>query len=968
MKHKTRKIVSVTLASIGAALCIGLGIGTSYAESYRSIISLYLGQETSKVVETDPNAEVEDIYKSEFSNSRKLIREQKKFAETIQSEGSVLLINKNNALPSSTTKNITLFGTTSVDFQYGGAGAGSISTLGVPTLKEAFENYDYNVNSTVWNLYDTGAGSSYRRNAGSSYTVGEAPVSIFTDDIKNSFSSYNDMAIVVIGRTGMEGGDLALTTTEDSSKHSLQLSQNEIDTIQLAKDSGFKKVVVLLNTLNAMELNELETLDVDACLWVGAGGQMGINAIPKMIRGDLVPSGRLVDTYARDALDAPAMQNFGSYSFKDASGNDISELKNSNNNYLYYAEGIYVGYKYYETRYEDAVLNQGNAGTFNYKEEVQFPFGYGLSYTTFEYSNFNVKETEKTFEVTVTVKNTGAIASKDVVEVYLQTPYTQYDKTNGVEKSSVELVGFEKTDTIEPYESDTVTVSVDKSEMASYDYKNAKTYIVDDGTYYLSLGDSAHDALNNILAKKGKTVADGMDYDGDSAFVYEYVQDSFDKTTYATSSSGGEVTNKLDFADFSNYDSTVSYLTRNNWTDTFPKTYETTVGSRTAIPSEQLINDLQVPTVTDDGSYTMPTFDKVSESGALSLVNLNGLAYDSEYWDVLLDQMSKSDMYNLVRTGGYSTAAVSSIGKPATIDKDGSAGISSTLVGGKGAFGYPVESVVSSTWNKEIGYRVGELAGEDGLYTQTSGWYAPSMNIHRTAFSGRNFEYFSEDGYLSGKFGAAYVAGAESKGLYCYIKHFAFNDQETNRGSVATFLNEQAAREIYLEPFQISIEESHAHGVMAAMNRVGAKWVGHSKELMTDILRGEWNFEGMVITDQASFYTNYIDDLRPTLMAGVDLMLNTNGELWQIDGYEDSAMYCSALRRATKNILYAVANSNAMNGVTASSKIVNVTPMWEAWMIAADCIFGVLTVVAIGWTCYEFLRKEEGEEQANQAN
>lgn len=468
MKRKSRIILASCLTGIAAALAVGITIGNFYAFKYEPIIALNLGQDTYKIVNNDSDEKVEDIYKSEFSSSRKLVREENKYAETIQSEGSVLLMNKNYALPATTAKNITLFGTTSVDFLYGGSGAGSISTLGTPTLKEAFENLDFKVNSTVWDLYSSGAGSSYRRAANSNtYKVGEAPVSIFTDDIKSSFSNYNDLAIVVIGRTGMENSDLALTTVEDSSKHSLQLSQNEIDTIKLAKDSGFKKVVVLLNTLNAMELNELDDLGVDACLWVGAGGQKGINAIPKMIKGDLVPSGRLVDTYAVDALSAPAMKNFGDYTFTNATSRNTSK-------YLNYSEGIYIGYKYYETRYEDKVLNQGNAGDYDYKKEVQFPFGYGLSYTNFEYSNFDVKENADTFDFRVTVKNTGGLASKDVVEIYMQSPYTDYDKTNNVEKSAIELVGFEKTGIIEPNKSETLTVSVKKSEMASYDYKKLK--------------------------------------------------------------------------------------------------------------------------------------------------------------------------------------------------------------------------------------------------------------------------------------------------------------------------------------------------------------------------------------------------------------------------------------------------------------------------------------------------------------
>ncbi len=955
MKKKSRRILSVSLGALCLALATGLAIGTAYAVNYSSIISLYLGQDTYKVVNVDENEKIENIYQSEFTSSRKLVREQNKYAETIQSEGSVLLINKNHALPSSNAKNITLFGTTSVDFLYGGAGAGSISTLGTPTLKEAFENYDFKVNSKVWDLYSSGAGSSYRRSASSPYKVGEAPVSIFTDEIKDSFSSYNDMAIVVIGRTGLEGSDLSLSTVEDASKHALQLSDNEIETIKLAKSSSFKKVVVLLNTLNAMELNELESLGVDACLWVGAGGQKGINAIPKMIKGDLSPSGRLVDTYATDALSSPTMQNFGDYTFSNSS------LSSGKNKYVNYAEGIYVGYKYYETRYEDAVLKRGNAGSFDYDKEVQFPFGYGLTYTDFEYSSFSMKENEDDFSFSLTVKNTGGLASKEVVELYMQSPYTDYDKANGVEKSAVKLVGFAKTNVIEPNKSEKVTISVDKREMASYDYRKAKTYIVDEGDYYFAVGKNAHDALNNILDQKGKGVSDGMDYEGDASLSAHYEQKEFDDKRYATSKSGAEINNKLSFADLSSYDSSVKYLTRSDWTGSFPTAYESSPNSRSKEASEKLVSDLEVPTVDENESdYTMPTTSTIDEGiGELSLVSMNGLPYSSSYWDTLLNQMSKEDMYLLTRVGGYQTQAIKSIGKPGTIDKDGPAGISSTLVGGKGAFGYPVESVIASSWNKDLAKRVGELVGEDGIYTKTSGWYAPSMNIHRSPFSGRNFEYFSEDGFLSGAFGSEIVKAAESKGLYTYIKHFAFNDQETNRGGVATFLNEQAAREIYLKPFQMSVEEGRSHGLMAAMNRVGAKWVGHSYELMSEILRGEWNFEGMVITDQASFFTSYIGDFRPTLLAGVDLMLSTKSDLWQIEGYENSAMYVTALRRASKNILYAVANSNAMNGVSAKTKIVPIMPSWEIWLIVLDSVVGVGVLTGVFFSIKMFLKKED---------
>lgn len=944
MNRKNKIIRSSAFYAGIAVFSAVLIVGNCIAKSYESIVTQYLNQESFKVVHSDKDEVVDDIYKSEFSSSRKLVREQKKYAETIQSEGSVLLINKDHTLPNRNIHNITLLGTGSADFVYAGGGSGAVSTLGTPNLKEAFENLDFKVNQKVWDLYTTGEGSKTRKD---SSKVGEAPVTIFTDEIKSSFTGYSDAAIVVLSRVGSESGDLPLQTKEDTSKHMLQLSKNEYDIIKLAKDSGFKKVIVLLNTTNALQLNELESLGVDACLWVGAGGQMGINAIPKLITGDLVPTGRTVDTYARDFLRSPAMANFGLFTYN-----------NTKNNYVSYQEGIYVGYKYYETRYEDSVLKQGNPGDYKYQDEVQYPFGYGLSYTTFEHSNLKAVEKEDSIEFSITTKNTGGIASKDVLELYLHSPYTDYDKLNDVEKSAVSLISFAKSDEIAPGKSQTLSIIVDKRDMASYDFKNKKTYILDKGEYKFAIGDNSHDALNNVLASLGKTTSDGMDYNGNSALVYSYNQKEFDDVTYSTSENGNKITNKLDDANINNYDESVKYLTRKDWTGTFPTSYSDITAS------DKLLEDLKVPVVDETGSYSMPTTSTISEKyGELSLVNLNGKPYDSELWDALLDQMSKEDMYKLVRTGGYSTAALTSINKPGTIDKDGPAGISSTLVGGKGAFGYPIEVVIASTYNKDLARRVGQLIGEDGYYTKTSGWYAPAMNIHRTPFAGRNFEYFSEDPILSGVFGAEIVKGCQEKGVYPYIKHFAFNDQETRRSGLATFTNEQAAREIYLKPFEKSITEGKSMGVMAAMNRIGATWVGHSKNLMTGILREEWGFKGMVITDQASFYSSVIADLKPTLAAGVDMMLCTNDTLWKIEDYDKSAFYMTKLRDASHNILYAVANSNAMNGQSSKTKIVKITPTWEKILFAADGILAVAIVTGLVFNTLS-LRKALKEKEA----
>ncbi|MDR0856750.1 MAG: glycoside hydrolase family 3 C-terminal domain-containing protein, partial [Clostridiales bacterium] len=821
MLTKKRIIVSSVLYAVIAVVIALLIVATVITSMYVSLISVYFDQPVTKIV----NAVDAQYYTSDFSSQKELRAVQDVFGQELQAEGSVLLKNQSNTLPLAAKAKVTLFGTRSVDFLYGGGGAGSIDTKGIASLKKAFEEAEFGVNPTVWDLYNTGAGKTYR---GSASKVGEAPVSIFGTAEISSFSAYNDAAIVVIGRMGTESSDLSRTANGDgdSGRHMLELSKNEEDTIALAK-ANFSKVIVLLNTMNAFELGFLSDAGIGACLWVGAGGQKGILAVPKMLNGTMYPSGRLVDTFAYDALSAPVMQNFGNTSF--ASGGTGS------GSLVFYAEGIYVGYKYYETRYEDVVLGTENVGTFDYQSEVQFPFGYGIAYTSFEYSSYALTTVGTNLEASVTVKNAGTKAGKEVVQIYMQSPYTAYDKTNGIEKASVQLVGFAKTKALAPGASETVKVVIPKELMRAYDANGAKTYIVDDGTYYFAAGKNAHDALNNILAAKGKTTANGMDYNGTAALAKTIVQAARDTTAYATADTGAAITNRLENVDLKYYESTVTYLSRSNWTGTYPT--KVNVQRSAQMAADSTITEYYK----DDPNAVMPLTNTVSEKyGEINLVELRGVAFDDERWDALLNRMTAEELYLLVRMGGYSTKVAESISKPATVDKDGSAGISSTLVGGVGCFGYPIETLVACTYNTEIAEQMGKYVGEDGLYSKTHGWYAPSMDIHRSPFSGRNFEYFSEDGFISGKFGAAMVKGVQSKGVFAYIKHFAFNDQETGRSNIYTFGNEQTMREIYLLPFEISIREGGALGLMDAMNRAGCYWAGAHKGLMTDILRNEW--------------------------------------------------------------------------------------------------------------------------------
>jgi beta-glucosidase len=611
---------------------------------------------------------------------------------------------------------------------------------------------------------------------------------------------------------------------------------------------------------------------------------------------------------------------------------------------MVYAEGVYVGYRYYETRYEDVVLGTGNAGDFDYATQVQYPFGHGVSYSTFDWSDYTVTEGDDAFEVAVTVTNSGDVAGKDVVQVYLQQPYSDEDRANGVEKPAVELAGYAKTGSLEPGASETVTVEVPRELMRSYDADGAGTYVVGAGDYYLAAGTDAHVALNNILAAKGFTTADGMTDDGDPAFVHDVAVAETDATTYAVSAeTGTEVTNQFAHADLRTYDEDFTYLSRSDWTGTWPTTYAD--GSWTA--PEQLLADLEIPDV-EDPDAEQPEVGAVDDAyGELNAAMLVGEEHDAPAWDALVGQMTESELDELVRVGGYATKRVDSVQLPATVDKDGPAGISDTLVGGRSGMGYPPAIVLASTFNTDLAEEFGVAIGEDSLDLGVTGWYGPALNIHRSPYSGRNFEYFSEDARLSGVMSAAVVEGAQSKGVLVFMKHFALNDQETDRIGLVTFADEQAIRQLYLAPFEVTVRDGGARGAMAGMNRIGPVWSGADAGLMTATLRDEWGFAGVVVTDQASFDVFAYEDLRAGLAAGTDLWLNTDADLWRLSDDEMTPTVLAHMQRAAHNIAYAVVGSNAMNGLSAGSELVSVTPPWKWALYAADVVLGLVAVGAV---------------------
>ncbi|MFV0467186.1 MAG: glycoside hydrolase family 3 protein [Lachnospiraceae bacterium] len=952
-KNKKTLVRSIIAYFFCAIIVTAVVIGNLNALKYQGLISVYFNQSNQKVISAD--GESTEYYSSAFSSQEEATTHLQNIARQIEEEGITLLLNNDNALPLELGNKISLFGQDSVDPIYGGSGAGSVDVSKAVNLKSGLENAGFLLNETLYDFYDTGAGASYRKTVPNPYgegafAVNEVPVSVYTDEVKESFANYNDAAVVVLGRSGGESSDLA-TSVLDTGVTYLQLDSNEQEMLQLACDE-FDKVIVVLNTQNAMELGFLNDYDVDACIWIGGLGQEGANAVGSVLNGTINPSGAMVDTYAYDSFSSPAMANFGVYNFTNSN-------VDRGTGYLVYQEGIYIGYHYYETRYEDVVMGNEDVTNYNYSNVVQYPFGFGLSYTNFEWSNYSIDETDESYNITIDIKNVGDTKGKDIVQIYMQSPYTDYDKENSIEKSSVKLVGYAKTSELEPADEETVTISIPKEEMKVYDANGYNSYIVDAGEYYFAAGQNAHDALNNILSTKGYTIEDGMDYPGDPEFVEEVSVEELDSTTYAVSQeTGNPITNQFQSVDIKYYDQSVTYLTRNDWTGTWPITY---MDGLWAAP-EQLLADLEIKT---DGNSTseIPLVGTINaEAGELSTAALIGLDYSDELWGILIEQMTIEELDALVRIGGYATQNIESIQLPATVDKDGPAGISGTLVGGESGTSYPPEIILASTWNDELAEEFGRCIGEDGLSTGVQVWYAPACNLHRSPYSGRNFEYYSEDAFLSGKMSAATVRGAQSMGIVVTLKHFALNDQESNRIGGAIFSNEQALREHYLKAFEIGVREGNALGMMAGMNRIGATWTGGSYALITSTLREEWGFQGMVVTDQASYSVFAYEDLREGLAAGTDLWLNTDSTLWVLSDDQITDGVIASLQRASKNIVYAISNSSAMNGIAVDGKVVSVIPLWQKLMYGADILIGLLVLITLVLITKNLSRKMKFDE------
>ena len=954
------------LAGITGPFAVILLIAAILLNMFDNSIAAFLGGTFWEVKNEDPNAQ---YFTADFDSDEARLEAGKNICYQVEAEGAALLMN-NGALPLAAGSKVSTVSTSSVSIVYGGTGSGNVDASKADNLKVALEKSGLEVNPTLWDFYTTGAGAAYSRDAGAgetaalmgSFNIGEAPWNVYTQDVKDSIAAYGDAAIVTISRIGGEGADAKFDY--------LQLDQNEKDmfaAVAAMKAEGkIKNIVLLINTSNALQVDFLKDNEygIDAVLWIGGVGAYGTNAVTDILTGKVNPSGSLVDTYCFDNFSAPAMKNAipVTYAGYDPEAENIPNYAET---YLIYQEGIYVGYKYYETRYEDFVMGTGNAGEYGYSDDVAFPFGYGLSYTNFEYSGMKVKYNAESdqFEVTVTVKNTGDMAGKETVQVYFQAPYTQYDKDNGVEKASANLIGFGKTAVLEPGQSETVTVLVDKRDMASFDTYGEGTYILDNGDYYLTVATDSHNAVNNFLAAKGFTpdsTNGRMDAEGNADLTWKYTQNSFDAETYATSANGTPITNQLSQADPNLYEGTegqnVTWLSRNDWTATYPAD-ESIVLQLT----ELLIKDLQRTryNAADYETVEMPT---MGAKNGLKLYDMIGKDYDDPDWDLLLDQLTYEEMCNLIGDSFHWRMPAESVQAPGSRDENGPQGLTVTLFGstlGVDTTAFTSEDVMAATFNRELLYQVGNIIANDCLAADVVCLYGPGANMHRMPYGGRNFEYYSEDGFLSGAICAAEVKGIQEKGIDVVIKHFALNDSEQDRIGLGVWVNEQAAREIYLKAYQEAFEEAGANGVMTAYTRWGAVWSGGLRGLMTNILREEWGNNGMSIAD------NVITPMvtgADGVMAGTttyDAMLpNINNEL---PGFEKDPVMVSAMREACHHNLYAMANSSGMNGIGANTTIKAVTPKPVATVITLAWIFCVAYVAFLGlriWKGIQFKKSE----------
>lgn len=992
-------------------------------DSYRTDIDKFLGTKSSAMV-TDSTDEDLYTYKSDYSSTTELLDSIEDLGERMSEEGTVLLKNENNALPLSKdeTQKLSLLGFSSYyPVQGGDMGSSLNENKGTDAdtvdFVEALDAKGFKINEDLHDLYKS-LESEFKTEVNMWGNIMEyyhitAPATdgVFAskepsqekmdsvdDKWKDSMDDYNVM-LVTIGRSSTENGTyLPGVDGVDASQNlnqtdPLGLSDDERDLINAAvaeKENNGGKVIVMLNNANAMEIDEIKNNDgVDAIMEIGFPGGYGFYGVADILSGEANPSGHLTDTYAVTNANSPAAQNFGNYEWTNADPSvniNAEEVE---------AEDIYTGYKYYETRYADTVLGQGNADAtvgsstgkaWNYDDEVSYPFGYGLSYTTFEQTlkSVDVDLANRTVTAEVDVKNTGDVAGKDVVQLYTSVPYTDYDVENKVEKSAVQLLDYEKTDMIEPGESQTVTITADAQDMASWDSSceneagTTGNWILDNGTYYFTVGNGAHEAVNNILA------AQNQDVEGNKDNVQTWELGDFDSSSFAVTLNGTPVENQLQDADLNNWmEDTVTYLSRNDWEGTWPETYK-----------DLTATDEMISTMADDYSDIEANGDPSSVTfgadNGMTLANMKGVEdITDERWSTLMDQLTLEEC--LIRTGlgGTSTKVIESITSPEAIQNDGPNGFNSYPLGqyanSDASTGDPCviaeddpnrdykmgvmanETVIGQTFSKQLAAEWGKAVGNYSLWANTAIWWGVGTNLHRTPYNARNHEYFSEDAVLTAGQGAAIIKAGHDYGVLIAPKHLAFNDTEINRTGIAEFMTEQAARENELRGTQSCIEDANALAVMTTYNRVGCVTSNAHTGLLLNILHKEWGFKGLMSEDfiQDPAYTK----IRMAVHNGVTMTCNTGDNTmaaveavwpyWSVENASQSEEFLTDLKQAMLYQNYALANSNAMDGMSTSTHIEKLNTWYDNLITGLRIGFGVLTVLCAAMYLLGLKKKEQ---------
>lgn len=954
--------------SVLLILALTLSLVATLVPIAANSLSLIFGGERANIVKDHRD----EWYDRQYTSKEEVLAAAKDFVVQVEREGITLLKNKQSALPLANSDKVTVFGKNSVHLVYGGSGSAGNTASKHKSLYDSLDASKISYNGVIRNFYEDNARSGAGRPANpsmdsgqrlSGFATGETPISSYTTQVTDSYADFGDAAIVVISRIGGEGFDLPRTMATDFSyatavagaadvkDHYLELDANEKDMIAEAK-ANFNKVIVVLNVGSTMELGELQNDEgIDAILWVGLPGSTGIMALGEVLVGkttdgkELSPSGHTVDTWAVDFTKDPTWYNTGVYAGEYGNRYLTSTGATSDFAFVNYQEGIYVGYRYYETRAyeEDQKAPVSKQGAW-YRDNVVYPFGYGLSYTNFTWDvSFDRADSAITAEdeiaVSVTVTNTGNYSGKDVVQLYYCAPYT----VGGIEKPYVVLGDFAKTKMLAPGESETLQLNIAARDMKSYDYADANQngftgYELEQGEYGIFVGSDSH----TFQAKKTYTLAQSVLLPSD------------------TNAQGQAVPVQNQFDDVSagiNGDWTASfYVSRSDFEGTLPKGYLTDAQRTLTAEMEETLGqsikrvykgtDEDMPWGVD--ASQMPSTKAVNNGLSLRdmLMDENGklvgsVSYDDARWDKLLDEIPLDEMKLLVGYGAFRTNAVAGVdgvvNKPMTNDSDGPSGFTSFLSESMvyDTCSYQAECVMGATWNVDLAYQMGQIVGEEGLVgnekgdgTPYSGWYAPAVNIHRSPFAGRNWEYYSEDGFLSGSFAAQVVLGVTSKGVYTYVKHFAVNDQETDRefNGILVWANEQSMRELYFKPFEMAVKDGKAKGMMSSFNRLGTTWAGGNYALLTAVLRNEWGFQGMVITDYSMNRYTYVDMM---IRAGGDLFLTQDSKTFTM---ADDATQVSLLRQAAKNILYVTANSNVMSVVVDGYK----PPIWHTYLILFD--------------------------------